>query len=107
MSYLPSHTQQKQGPTPETIVFGRSSFLAVGTYDAQNYSLTLDFKNGTQVVHRFVYPIVWQQLKEAPSHGSFYARSIKKQYPSVNFRQPLKVSDLKRAIKEHRPHAPN
>jgi hypothetical protein len=107
MSYLLGVKEAPAQKAPETLAIPHSSFLQAATYDAENFSLTLDFKNGMQSVHRFVFPIVWQQFKEAKSHGSFYANSLKGKYPTVNFREPLKVSDLTRAIKEHRPHAPN
>jgi len=82
-----------------------SSFLQAATYDSTNFSLTLDFKNGEQQVHRFVYPMVWQQMKESSSKGSFYARNIKGKYPTVNMKSSLKVSDLEKAMKENRPNA--
>lgn len=99
MSYLPGKAPKPKKTPNETIGLAHSSFLQAATYDPQEYSLTLEFKNGTQVVHRYVFPAVWAQFKEAKSHGSYYARSIKKQFPSVSFQQPLKVTDLKRAIK--------
>lgn len=100
MAYLHSVAVAPSAPAPESIVLVHSSFLQAATYDAENYSLTLDFKSGHQVVHRFVYPIVWQQFKEHPSPGSFYAKSIKGKYPSVSFRTPLLVSQFTRAKKE-------
>jgi KTSC domain len=102
VSYLPSLAEPPATAAPETIALPHSSFLQAATYDASQFALTLDFKSGHQVVHRFVFPMVWAQFKEAKSHGSFYATSIKKQYPSVTFKRPLLVSHLTRAIKEHR-----
>ena len=108
MGYLPAIAEKPAATAPETIALPHSSFLQAATYDAANYSLTLDFKSGHQIVHRFVFPMVWQQFKQTPSHGSFYGKSIKGKYPAVTFRQPLKVSDLSRAMKEHRgKHATN
>lgn len=95
----------KAAPAPETFALPHSSFLQAATYDSQSFSLTLDFKNGSQFVHRFVFPVVWQQFKEASSHGSYYARNLKGKYPTVTFKSPLKVSELDKAIKEHRPNA--
>jgi len=102
MSYLPSVAEPAAKTAPETFALPHSSFLQAATYDAANYSLTLDFKSGHSVVHKFVFPMVFQQFKEATSHGSFYSKQIKNKYPAVVMRSPLKVSDLSRAIKEHR-----
>jgi hypothetical protein len=102
MSYLPSVAEPSTPAKPETFALPHSSFLQAATYDAANYTMTLDFKSGHQIIHRFVFPMVWQQFKESPSHGSFYGKNIKGKYPAVTFHQPLKVSDLSRAMKEHR-----
>ena len=102
MGYLPAVAEPSAVVAPETIGLPFSSFLQAATYDSVNYSLTLDFKSGHQIVHRFVYPMVWAQFKESPSHGSFYSKSIKGKYLAVTFHQPLKVSDLTKAMKEHR-----
>jgi hypothetical protein len=108
MGYLPAVAEPSAVVAPETIGLPFSSFLQAATYDAANYSLTLDFKSGHQIVHRFVYPMVWQQFKEHPSPGSFYGKSIRGKYPSITFHQPLKVSALTKAMKEHRgKHAAN
>jgi len=72
------------------------------SYDPTQYSLTIDFKSGHQVIHKFVYPMVFQQFKEAPSKGSYYSRQIKSKYPTVSMRTPLKVSDFNKAKKEFR-----
>ena len=105
VSYLPAVSAPSSTPAPEMIAIPHSSFLSAATYDATNYSLSLSFKSGHEVIHRFVFPLVWQQFKESPSHGSFYSRSIKKQYPSITFHSPLLVSHLEAAIKKHRGHA--
>ena len=102
MGYLPSIAEKPAAAKPETIALPHSKFLQAATYDASSYSLTLDFKSGHQSIHKFVFPMVWEQFKQATSHGSFYGKSIKGKYPSVTFHQPLKVSDLNRAMKEHR-----
>jgi hypothetical protein len=105
VAYLPGHSSaDKKKAEPEEFAIPGSSFLAKATYDATNYALTLDFKNGTQNIHRFVYPMVWQQFKEARSHGSFYSRSLKGKYPTVNFKNVMKVSDFQKLTKEN--HAP-
>lgn len=107
MSYLHGQKEKQKPVEPETFAIPTSSFLQAATYDSANYSLTLEFKNGSQIVHRFVYPMVWQQFKETSSHGSFYARNLKGKYPAIEFRSSLKVSDLKKAIREHRHNARN
>jgi hypothetical protein len=106
MSYLPTPATAPGTPAPETISLAHSSFLQAATYDSAQFALTLDFKSGHQVVHRFVFPVVWAQFKEAKSHGSFYSNSLKKQYPAVVLRKPLLVSELKKAKKKYS-HAPN
>jgi hypothetical protein len=105
MAYTQSMKKEGTAKPPETVAMVSSSFLQSATYDADNFSLTLDFKNVSQVVYRFVFPVVWQQFKEQPSHGKFYSQSIKGKYPSVNFRMPMKISDLNRAMRENRPNA--
>ena len=107
MAYTQAQAKKSKSPAPEHIVLSESSFLQSATYDSVNFTLTLEFKNGKETMHRFVYPMVWQQFKEHPQKGSFYAREIKGKYPGVSFQDILKVSDLKRAIKENRPNAPN
>jgi hypothetical protein len=102
MGYLPAKAEQAKTAKPEIVALPHSSFLQAATYDSANYSLTLDFKSGHQIIHRFVFPMVWEQFKQSPSHGSFYSKSIKGKYPSITFHQPLKVSDLTKAMKEHR-----
>jgi KTSC domain len=104
MSYLPGKPEAPAATKPETIHV-QSSFLMAATYDATNYSLSLEFKSGHSIVHRFVFPLVWTQFKEHPSQSSFYARSIKGKYPAVSFHTPLLVSHLEKAIKTHRGHA--
>lgn len=105
MSYLPGTKDKPKQTVPETMAIPNSSFLQAATYDSANFSLTLEFKNGMQSVSCYVYPMVWQQFKETRSHGSFYSRQIKDKYPTVNLRMSLKVSDLSRAMKEHRHYA--
>ena len=102
MSYLQQLKEQPASQPIETLALPHSSFLQAATYDAANYSMTMDFKSGHQIVHRFVFPMVWQQFKQSPSHGAFYGRSIKGKYPSVTFKKPLLVSQLTKAMNEHR-----
>jgi hypothetical protein len=101
VAYLPSKPPESSAPKPEQIIL-RSSFLQSATYDAANFALTLDFKSGHSLVHRYFFPITWTQFKEAPSHGSFYARNIKGKYPMIALRTPLKVSDITKAKKPHK-----
>ena len=104
MAYTRAQAEKKKETAPETFAIPGSSFLQAATYDATNFSLTLDFKNGSQIVHRYVFPMVWQQFKESHSHGSYFSRNIKRKYPSVNFRKPMKVSDMSKAMNEYRRH---
>lgn len=105
MSYLPAIAEMPATPPTETFALPHSAFLQAATYDLANYSLTLDFKSGHQIVHRYVFPMIWQQFKESPSHGSFYSRVIKGKYPAVSFRKPLLVSEFEKAVKKHRGHS--
>jgi hypothetical protein len=102
MAYTHAMAEKAKAPKPEIIGIPGSSFLQSATYDPSTYSLTIDFKTGSQIVHRYVYPMVWQQFKETPSKGSFYARQLKGKYQGIEFKPQLKVSDLDRAIKQHR-----
>jgi hypothetical protein len=103
MGYLPAVAEKPAASAPETIHI-QSSFLSAATYDSTNYSLSLEFKSGHSSVHRFVFPIVWQQFKQHPNQSSFYATQIKNKYPSISFRKPLLVSDFTKAVKKHRGH---
>ena len=105
MSYTQTKKEEKKSSKPEEMGLPNSSFMQSATYDSSSYSLTISFKNGNDIIHKFVYPMVWQQFKESPSKGSFYSRQIKGKYPAINFQTGLKVSDFNRAIKEHRPNA--
>jgi hypothetical protein len=98
MAYLPQQAPAAAPKKPEQIVL-HSSFLQSATYDSANFALTLDFKNRSSLIHRYVFPITWEQFKLAPSHGSFYSRNIKGKYPVIPFHTPLKVSDLTKAKK--------
>ena len=106
MAYLPGthYSNQPAKKKPEELALPGSSFLQSASYDSAQFTLTIDFKNGTQTVHRFVFPMVWEQFKEQQSHGAYFSRAIKGKYPTVKFQEPLKVSDFNRAIKENRPH---
>lgn len=103
MAYTQGKKQAQKSSKPEEIAFPGSSWLQSATYDSANYSLTVNLKDGTQNVHHYVFPSVWGQFKETPSKGSFYVRTILKQYPAIKFKSSLKVSDLEKAIKENRP----
>jgi hypothetical protein len=107
MAYLPGTTgkKKKMGKNNETFYTASSTFIQAATYDYKNNSLTIDFKNGTQIEHKSIDPATWDRFRESSSHGSFYARNIKGKYPSVSIQSSLKVSDLSRAIKESRKNA--
>jgi hypothetical protein len=102
MAYLPGKPAEATGTKPDVIGLAHSSFLMAASYDPSTFTLTLDFKNMRQDVHRFMYPMTWQQFKEAPSHGSFYSRNIKGKFPTVNFRKPMKVSDFSKLVKSYK-----
>ena len=105
MAYLPfllTNMKPQVRPAMETLGIPGSSFLQAATYDFKSSSLTLDFKDGTQAVTQQFPAAAWEQFKQSPSKGSFYARSIKGKYDSSNFRSSLKVSDLESAMRKYR-----
>jgi hypothetical protein len=104
VGYLPGKPEPTKTTAPEQIVL-QSSFLMSATYDASTFSLTIEFKTGEPLVHRFVFPAVWQELKLHPSPGSYWNRSIKGKYPTLNLKRGLKVSDITKARKKYRPSA--
>ena len=102
-----AYTQTKPAATvqPPAQIALKSSFLQAATYDAREYSLTIELKTGEPLVHRFVYPSVWEQFKESPSPGKFWNASVRGKYPTISFKRGLKVSDITKAQKRYRPHA--
>lgn len=104
MGYLPSKPEPSTTPLPEQIVL-ISSFLSTATYDASTFSLTIEFKTGEPLVHRFVFPAVWQEFKLHPSPGKYWNASIKGKYPTLNLKRGLKVSDITKAKKKYK-HGP-
>lgn len=98
MAYLQYKHDKTASPKPEQVVL-HSSFLSAATYDSENFALTIDFRNGQSIAHRYFFPVTWEQFKLAPSHGSFYSRMIKGKYPAIPLNQNLKVSDLTKAKK--------
>lgn len=102
MAYTPALEPTSKSAQPEQMAL-KSSFLSAATYDAASYSLTIAFKTGYTSVHKFVFPSVWNEFKISPSHGSFYANVLKKQYPAVPLHEKLRVSDLTKAMKEFNP----
>lgn len=104
MAYLYA-TASAQVPAPKTEFLVLSSrFLSVASYDPANYLLTLVFKNGYESLRKFFFPSVWAQFKIHPSPGKFYHEQIKKQYPAIPSKPVLKVSDLTKAKRQHRPN---
>lgn len=103
MAYTQATAEPTTATEPENILLN-SSFLSAATYDSTNYAITLAFKNGYTSVHRFVFPQVWAEFKIATSHGSFYANTLKKQYPAIPLHEKLRVSDLTKAKKEFNPN---
>ena len=99
MGYLPQKQEGRFKAKPDSIILANSSFLQGAVYDESAQSLTLDFKSGLQQVHVDVELGLWQQLRLARSPGSFYNKAIKGKYSVIDFRSPLKVSDLTKAKK--------
>lgn len=104
MSYIRGKNQPKLKGKSESIAIENSSFLAGATFDPSNSSLTINIKNGTQISYTSFSQVAWDQFKQSPSKGSFYSRLIKGK-DNVSFMEPLKVSDLEKAIKEYRLNA--
>lgn len=105
MGYIPTKKTTDKKSYTESFAIPNSSFLQASTFDAKNNSLTLDFKNGSQLVYNDFSASAWDQFKRTSSKGSYYSRMIKGKYSAVEFKASLKVSDLDRAIKENRPNA--
>lgn len=101
MAYTPTKPAPSTSPAPEQIAL-QSSFLQTATYDAANYSLTVEFKTGEPFIYRYVFPVVWEQFKQHPSPGKFWNESVKGKFPTINLKRGLKVSDIEKAKKKSR-----
>lgn len=53
-----------------------SSWLQKFKYDASQMTLTVTLKSGAEYVHYMVYPQTFEDLMQAPSKGSYYAKNI-------------------------------
>lgn len=57
-----------------------SSNISRFRYDESNRILTVEFKNGGTYDYYDVPPIVFEQMKSAPSKGQFLAQQVKGNY---------------------------
>ncbi len=57
-----------------------SNIESIG-YDEQNQEVYVRFLNGSLYVYKGVQPNEFQNLMEAPSHGSYLNRNFKNIYP--------------------------
>ena len=60
-----------------------SSNLAAVGYEPESGALHVQFNNGATWVYAGVPPDVFDAMMDSPSKGSFFARTIKNQYPST------------------------
>ena len=61
----------------------QSSNLKIVGYDDQQKILEIEFLNGRIYLYSGVPNEVYVALMEAPSHGKFFARFIKDQFPTT------------------------
>lgn len=54
-----------------------SSMIQSAEYDASTLSATFVFKTGAIHRYNFIYPMAWQQFKDAPSKGKAYNQLFK------------------------------
>lgn len=101
MAYLPAKPEKPASARPEQVVLS-SSFLQSAEYDPSNFAVTLWFKSKLSIIHRYFFPVTWEQFKIAPSHGSFYSRNIKGKYPTIQLHPQLKSSDITKAKQPHK-----
>lgn len=73
--------EEKKEPVPEPeVVSITSSSIAQITYDFEDKSTTVDFKDGKSVVYKTLPKEIFDALATAPSAGKFYNNNIRKQY---------------------------
>ena len=65
---------------PEMTTVSSSNIDSIG-YDEQNQEVNVRFVNGSLYVYKGVPLHEYQNLLEAPSHGSYLNRSFKNVYP--------------------------
>jgi len=81
---MPGMPSSHAAPTQkDRAVFEHSTWLVYGDYDPASLRLEIGFRDGKVVEHWPVYPQTWQDLKLAPSKGSFYNFAIKKVTPPI------------------------
>lgn len=101
MAYTHAVKADSKVPRAESIAI-RSSFIQTAAYDGASQTLTVEFKTGEPLVYHEVDKQTWEQFRETPSKGSFYARMIKGKFSSVNIKRGLKVSDFEKAVEKTR-----
>jgi hypothetical protein len=75
---LPKQLQANQQTGQSTHqIAPQSSFIEAASYDATSMTLTINFKNGGQQQHFFVYPAEWQQALQEPSFGAWYNKNLR------------------------------
>lgn len=99
MAYMRGHAETEKDEPSEQIIFN-SSFLQGATFDPKNDMVTISFKSGHTSIHQDFAQSDWDAFKLAKSHGSYYARIVKKNYPAFALHETLKVSDFEKAKKE-------
>lgn len=65
---------------PEMIPVSSSNIESIG-YDGHNQEVYIRFLNGSLYVYKGVPQHEYQNLMEAPSHGSYLHRNYKNVYP--------------------------
>lgn len=65
---------------PEMIPVSSSNIASIG-YDEQNEQVYVSFLNGSLYVYKGVPLHEYENLMQAPSHGSYLNRSFKNVYP--------------------------
>lgn len=65
---------------PELTPVSSSNIDSIG-YDEQNQEVYVRFLNGSLYVYKGVPPHEYENLMQAPSHGSYLNRSFKNVYP--------------------------
>lgn len=65
---------------PEMIPVSSSNIASIG-YDEEGQQVYVQFQNGSMYVYKGVPSHEFQNLIEAPSHGSYLNRNFKNVYP--------------------------
>ena len=70
----------KETTMPVTMFSVQSSTILSIGYDAENKALHILFNGGHEYLYRDVPASLWDEFREAPSAGKFFAAHIKRQY---------------------------